>query len=105
MPPAVRVVRWRVVLDGPQPPARLVRFVADEWSAPPVKESATDWERQHWNHLGRVHAWRDARRVWSAKHGDALGDYVERLIFERAARRALIETIKEHTHGLNGQCG
>jgi len=35
-----------------------------------------------------VHAWIAARRVWSADHGDALGDFVERFQLEVGTRRA-----------------
>jgi hypothetical protein len=73
--------------SGPQAPERLRRFVANEWSVPPLKEHATEWEAEWWPVLGPFYVWRDARRLWSAGHGDTLGNFLERLHFERAARR------------------
>ena len=67
---------------------RLQRFVAEEWAVPPIKAHATDWEAAHWSVLGPVYAWRDARRAWSAVHGEVFGNPLERLTFERATRRA-----------------
>lgn len=69
-------------------PLRLQRFVADEWPVPPLKTHTTAWEVERWHLLGRLHAWREARRTWSAKNGDALGNPLERLQMERATRRA-----------------
>ena len=47
-----------------------------------------------------MYAWMQARRIWSADHGDVLGDQLERLQFEFATKRALTRrVIKEHAHG------
>ncbi len=80
-------MRRRVQASGAGSPERLLRFVADEWVVPPLKELATEWEAARWERLGPFYAWRDARRLWSADHGDALGDFVERLVFEYQVRR------------------
>lgn len=44
-------------------PERLRRFVASEWTAPPLPASGfvSDWMAEHWQHPGRFHAWRGAR--------------------------------------------
>jgi hypothetical protein len=76
-------------------PVRLTRFAADEWAVPPFKERASDWEAEHWSALGPFYAWRDARRMWSADHGDALGNTLERFQFERAVRSAHYSTVKD----------
>lgn len=67
-------------------PLRLQRFVVEEWAVPAVKEYATAWETERWQVLGPVHAWINARRVWSADNGNALGSPLELLRFERAVR-------------------
>ena len=80
-------------------PLRLLRFVADEWDVPPVKEHATEWEAERWSVLGPFYAWRQARAVWTAAHGDALGNPLEPLQFERQQRLAYYSTIKELPNG------
>jgi hypothetical protein len=75
-------------------PLRLQRFVAEEWAVPAVKEYAPAWEVERWQVLGPVHAWINARRVWSADHGDALGNPLERIRLERAVRRAHYSKVK-----------
>ena len=97
-------MRRRPAPSGPQPPERLRRFDAAEWQVPdPMSVRViplSTWEAEHWHLLGPLQAWRCARWVWSAAHGDALGDCVERLHFERAVRRALVERItEENAHG------
>ncbi len=54
----------------------------------------TDWEAEHWQQLGPFHAWRNARHVWSKDHGDALGNPLELLTFERAIRLAHYSAIR-----------
>jgi hypothetical protein len=39
--------------------------------------------------IGPFDLWREARRVWSIAHGNALGDWVDRLQHEVTVRRAL----------------
>ena len=56
----------------------------------------TEWEAEHWHLLGpRCRRGAGARQVWSAAHGDALGDYVERLHVERAVRRTVTDRIAD----------
>ncbi|SFO58022.1 hypothetical protein SAMN05660359_04477 [Geodermatophilus obscurus] len=52
-------------------PLRLQRFVPGEWRS--------------------VSEWIEARRMWSAVHGDVLGNPLERLRVERETRRAWCE--------------
>ncbi len=56
---------------------------------PPLPEGAYPFEVKHWGRLGRFYAWRAAPRVWSTDHGDSLGSFVDRFLFERAVRSAL----------------
>jgi hypothetical protein len=88
-------VKRRPVSTGTQAPERLQRFVADEWDVPPASERTTEWEAERWSLLGPFHAWRDARRIWSVDHGDALGTFLERFQFERQVRLAHYSTIRE----------
>ncbi len=74
-------------------PLRLQRFVADEWPVAPIKPHTTEWEVERWSVLGRLHAWREARRAWSVEHGDALGNPLERMQLERATRRAFCAAV------------
>ncbi|SDY96460.1 hypothetical protein SAMN05661080_05152 [Modestobacter sp. DSM 44400] len=77
-------------------PERLRRFVAMEWHVPPMSDTRTGgWQAEHWEQFGPFYAWRDARRIWSADHGDALGDCIERLLFERDVYRGLSASIHE----------
>jgi hypothetical protein len=69
------------------PPERLCRFRAEEWPVPPLPDGRTGWQAEAWDVMGPFHVWRAARRVWSADHGDALGDFLERLVFENRVRR------------------
>ncbi len=50
----------RVVITAPR---RLQRFVPVEWAVPPLKEHATAWEMEHWEQVGPVVAWIEARRI------------------------------------------
>jgi hypothetical protein len=86
--------------SGALPPERLMRFVAEEWQPPTLPEHASDWQREHWHRLGPVHAWINARRIWSADHGDVLGNFVERFCFEVDIRRAQYAAV----HREVGQC-
>jgi hypothetical protein len=54
----------------------------------PLKAHATEWEAERWSPLDLIYAWRDPPRVWSADHGDALGNFLERFQFELETRRA-----------------
>jgi hypothetical protein len=73
--------------SGALPPERLRRFVASEWSVLPFKEHTTDWEMEQWRCSVSF-----MPGVMSAecgqRHGDVLGNFVERLKFERAVRWA-----------------
>ena len=77
--------------SGPLPPVRLLRFVPEAWPVPPLKKHTTEWEVERWSVLGPLHAWREARRVWCAEHGDVgLGNPLERMQFERAVHSAYL---------------
>jgi hypothetical protein len=58
-----------------------------------MPHTRTGWQARNRDRLGPFHAWREARRTWSADHGDALGDFVERFLFERAVHSSLIYSI------------
>jgi hypothetical protein len=90
-------VKRRPAPTGVQAPERLQRFLAEEWSVPPLKEHSTEWEAEHWSVLGPFYAWRDARRVWWVDQGDALGTLLERFQVERQVRIAHYSTIREAT--------
>jgi hypothetical protein len=74
-------------------PERLARLVSSEWPPAPLPDHASEWQREHWHRLGPVHAWINARRVWSADYGDALGNPLERLLLEFQTRRSVTRAV------------